>query len=70
MKIKIVKELPQWIIVSDVGAYHPATRTIWIKENASIFILLHEIGHHIIEILTESKKIHQIYDRLTQEIIR
>jgi len=26
MKIKFVNELPQWIISSDIAAYHPATK--------------------------------------------
>ena len=44
MKIVIVQELPQWIISSDVAAYHPATRTIYCRKDKWWYIA-HELGH-------------------------
>lgn len=52
MKIKFVKELPQWIISSDVAAYHPHSKTIWIRNNlgwATIGVLFHELQHWFID---------------------
>lgn len=44
-KIKVRKELPQWIISSDVAAYHPASNTIYIRRGAGMRTLFHELGH-------------------------
>ena len=67
MKIKFVKELPQWIISSNKAAYHPHSFTIWISTNRSYYeivkCLIHELGHHLIEITTNSKTIHLLYDK-------
>lgn len=46
-KIKVCKSLPQWIIVSDIAAYHPAGNTIYIRRGEGIQTLLHELGHWI-----------------------
>lgn len=42
MKIKKVKEIPQWIISSDKAAYHPHTNTIYITK---LRYLPHELIH-------------------------
>jgi len=30
-KIIFIKEIPQWIISSDIAAYHPSSKTIYKK---------------------------------------
>ena len=49
-RIKICRELPQWIIPSDKAAYHPATATIYIRRDCLRYIF-HELAHHFREIL-------------------
>jgi len=47
LSIKFVKELPQWIISSDKAAYHPASNTIYIRQDMW-WLIFHELGHWII----------------------
>jgi len=67
MKIKFVSEIPQWIISSDVAAYHPASKTIWIRNNLgwkTIPTLLHELTHWFIhKFLGNNEKLHNKLDR-------
>lgn len=42
MKIIFIDELPQWITSSDTAAYHPFSKTIWIKRG---------LGFHVIPVL-------------------
>jgi hypothetical protein len=67
-QLRIVKgELPQWIISSSRAAYHPASRTIWLTRRPRHEMALdfaHEVGHHVIEVLTGSPKIQHAYDRV------
>ena len=44
MKIKFVKETPQWIISSDIGAYHPFSNTIYVRRD-KWWKVFHELGH-------------------------
>lgn len=46
-KITQCKELPQWIIESDKAAYHPASNTIYIREDQKLRTLIHEYLHFI-----------------------
>jgi hypothetical protein len=66
MKIKFVKEIPQWITSSDIAAYHPWTKTIWIRNNLgwkTIPILLHELSHWFIhKFLKNKEKLHNKID--------
>ena len=66
MKIKFVNEIPQWIISSDIAAYHPASKTIWIRNNLgwkTIPTLLHELTHWFIhKFLGNSEKLHNKLD--------
>lgn len=66
MKIKFVNEIPQWIISSDIAAYHPATKTIWIRNNLgwkTIPALIHELTHWFIhKFLGNSEKLHNKLD--------
>ena len=65
--IQIVDELPQWIISSDIAAYHPWSRTIWLKRRSfcrMTISLIHELVHHLIEVLGGGPHIHRSYDRL------
>lgn len=66
MKIKFVNEIPQWIISSDIAAYHPATKTIWIRNNLgwkTIPTLIHELTHWFIhKFLGNSEKLHNKLD--------
>ena len=68
MKINFVNELPQWIISSDVAAYHPYSKTIWIKNDLglrTITILFHELKHWFIHIfLNNNKKFHNNIDKI------
>lgn len=66
--IKFVDEIPQWIISSDIAAYHPYTKTIWIRNNLwwkkTILILLHELTHWFIDVfLNNSEKYHNKIDK-------
>lgn len=47
-KLKVVDEMPQWIISSDKGAYHPGSTTIYVVKQQglkTVLTLFHEIGH-------------------------
>lgn len=66
--IKFVDEIPQWIISSDIAAYHPYTKTIWIRNKLgwgkTILILLHELTHWFIDVfLNNSEKYHNKIDK-------
>lgn len=65
--IKFVDEIPQWIISSDIAAYHPHTKTIWIRNNLGwkvIPILLHELTHWFIHVfLNNNEKCHNKIDK-------
>ena len=50
MKIVFVREIPQWIIESDIAAYHPYSNTIYVRKDKwwKVFHeLLHWAGHKI-----------------------
>lgn len=72
MKIKIVDEIPQWIIASDTAAYTPATRTIWIRKGLGtigfVVCLLHELGHYFIDICGGKHSLQLRYDRIWLKI--
>jgi len=68
MKIKFINELPQFIISSDIAAYHPHSKTIWIKNDLrllrTISVLIHEISHWFIhKFLNNNEKYHNMLDR-------
>ena len=63
MKIKVVDELPQWIISSDKAAYTPHNKTIWLRRDCKRYIF-HELGHWLIDLFTKNPKIHKRYDEL------
>ena len=53
VKINFVDEIPQWITSSNIAAYHPAEKTIWIRNDLGIktvSVLLHEFLHYFIDI--------------------
>ncbi len=50
MKLKICKELPQWILSSDKAAYHPYSATIYLRRDC-LWAIFHELGHHFREVL-------------------
>jgi len=66
MRVIFVNELPQWIISSDVAAYHPGSKTIWMCNYLGwrvIPIFLHEICHWFIHIyLRNSNRLHNKLD--------
>jgi len=61
-KVIVVDELPQWIISSDIAAYHPATQTIWLRSDRGLMPILHEFGHHIIHLCGGKEGAHNLYD--------
>ena len=65
--IKFVKEIPQWIISSYVAAYHPYSKTIWIRSNLglkTIPTLIHELTHWFIHVfLKNNNKFHNKIDK-------
>lgn len=67
MHIKFVKEIPQWIISSDIAAYHPFSKKIWIRNNLGIKtipVLLHEFMHYFIHIfLNNNINYHNFIDK-------
>ena len=44
-KIIKCKSLPQWIISSDIAAYHKFSNTIYIRNDQNILVYLHEYLH-------------------------
>lgn len=66
-KIRFLNELPQWIISSDIAAYHPYSKTIYIRNNLgwkTIPTLLHEISHWFIDVfLNNNEKYHNKIDK-------
>ena len=66
MKINFVNEIPQWIISSNVAAYHPESKTIWIRNDLgwkTFPILIHELTHWFIhKYLGNSEKLHNKLD--------
>ena len=66
MKINFVDKIPQWIISSDIAAYHPKTKTIWIRNDLgmkTISVLFHELQHWFIDkFLNNNEKYHNIID--------
>ena len=66
-RVEFHDELPQWITSSDEAAYGPWTRTIYIatcgrSKFSIIGSLLHELGHHLIEIAVGKPSWHYAYD--------
>lgn len=60
------KELPQWITSSDIAAYHPYSKTIYLRKDRGLKILkdfIHELFHHFIYILNLNKELHKKLDR-------
>lgn len=47
LKIKIVNEIPQWIISTDKAAYHPYSNTIYLRKDRWWKDILHELAHWI-----------------------
>lgn len=66
MKIIIGETLPQWIMSSDKAAYHPPTKTIYIRRDLKYFILIwiHEIGHYLIDIIGGQHKAQMFWENL------
>jgi hypothetical protein len=68
-RVEFHDELPQWIISSDTGAYHPWSSTIFIRRGLGwrklVITFLHEIGHHIICLLGLPEVFHKALDGAT-----
>ena len=67
MKIEFHESLPQWITSSDIAAYHPASRTIFIKRGLGLnFIptLIHELTHWLIHLFHLPESLHNKLDGL------
>ena len=66
MKIAFCGELPQWIISSDVAAYHPHSRTIYVRRGLGSSlpgVLAHELCHWAIHALGLPEHLHTKLDR-------
>lgn len=68
-RIKLCPILPQWITSSDVGAYHPLSRTAFIRTRGVskarlLYHLSHEVGHHVIHLCGGQERHHWWYDDL------
>ena len=66
MRIRFYKELPQYIISSDIAAYHPKSKTIFIRKGLGfrlVPVLLHEITHWIIHVWRLPENFHKWLDR-------
>lgn len=64
MSVKWCTVLPQWIVSSDRGAYHPATRTIYIRRGESLWVVAHECVHWLINVVGGGHGMHRWWDRL------
>lgn len=66
IKINFVDEIPQWIMSSNIAAYHPYTKTIWIRNDLkfrTIPVLIHELTHWFIHMfLKNNEKLHNKLD--------
>ncbi len=62
--VRLLNEIPQWIIASDKAAYHPWSRTIYLRKPFRICNFIHELGHHIVEIITGKERYHKLYDAI------
>lgn len=71
-RLMVVDEIPRWIIASDVAAYTPNDRTIWIRRGAGrasfLGSLLHEIGHHAIDLLGGGPRAQHAYDAAARRL--
>ena len=72
MRLKIIRtdRLPD-CSASDVAAYYPNKKTIYIRKNAGFLTLLHELGHYFIDIIFPNIFKHRVqlfYDKLTRII--
>jgi len=66
-RIEFLDELHDWIDTSDDAAYGPMTRTIYIATAHRpkwyvAWCLLHEFGHHVIEVVSGKPSRHFAYD--------
>lgn len=69
-RILVVEELPQWVISSDTAAYHPRTRTIYLRADQGLGAFVHELGHHLIHLLGGRKRIQNGYDKISEALRR
>jgi len=46
LKIKLVDDLPQWVISSNTACYHPFSNTIWCRRD-KWWLIGHELVHWI-----------------------
>lgn len=70
LHIQFHSELPQWIISSDIAAYHPFSRTIHIRRGLGwkiIPVMAHELTHWAIHLLHLPETLHRKLDRHAKE---
>lgn len=67
-RILIVEKLPQWIMSSNEGAYHPFSNTIYLRRDVWKKHLLHELLHWFF-CLVRLNKGHQWIDKLENPLI-
>ncbi len=66
MRIRFYKELPQYIISSDIAAYHPNSKTIFIRKGLGLKlpgVLLHELAHWFIHVCKLPETLHRKLDK-------
>ncbi len=70
LKIKFVNAIPQWIIESDIAAYHQFSNTIYVRKD-KWWKIFHELGHWIGHKLGGKEHwIHKLLDRRLNEKYR
>ena len=65
MRVRFHNALPQWIVSSDVAAYHPDSRTIHIRRGLGSrlpMVMVHELTHWAIHILHLPETLHHRLD--------
>jgi len=72
-RLKVVDILPPDIETSDAAAYQPWHGTIWLRRRGMkwwqmAWLFWHELGHHAIEVVCGSPRVHDVYDALDELI--
>jgi len=70
LQLRIVKEIPQWVMSSDIAAYHPYSDTIYIRKTGTIS-MLHSLFHeccHVVAHKLGCQFGHKVHDLIEKYI--